>query len=187
MATRGKRRKPIITYTPKAKTCINDGCKKEFLPSNNKQVYCSKDCYYILKKERDALQMKTKRAKKRGRKKVRICKYEPCKKQFNPTIGKQVFCSKECWGKNRYYKSEIKLDTSVFPSISQKPLVPQPKLPPIQTTTKVKRTRRRVSKTKENILFSKTNFFILIFVLLITLILNFDKFVIFLNKFVAWD
>lgn len=201
------------SYNPKI--CKNDGCKKEFVPNIGKQVYCSRECFkavnykqlVLAKKElkeeqiekfqyekpivKDSLEpIKRKRYKKRGRKKLMICKNQDCKKEFKQNSGKHLFCSPSCWSKNNYkemkrlmmMKKTDKIDTSVFPSITQEPLVPQ-----IQEVAKIKKTTKKQITKNEKRQFSKTNFFVLIFLLLITLILNFDKFVIILNKFVAWD
>ena len=71
-------------------------CGKEFIPTSNRQVFCSKDC----RKEAAQAEKQAEREAERGDHyyRKRIC--EVCGKEYWPTHSQQKFCSEECQKKH---------------------------------------------------------------------------------------
>ena len=83
------------------KTKVCPHCQKEFIPTSNRQIFCSKDCCY------QARQDKTK-SRQRSRKgnhyyRQRVCAV--CGSTYWPTHSQQKLCSEECQKQNHNEKS----------------------------------------------------------------------------------
>ena len=88
-------------------------CKKDFVRTSNRQIYCSKECnrssdkYQRSKKgyEQSDKGMETKKKYAKKRKiiqKIKICLH--CNTEFVPLKGHKNYCSKECYQKSDRYK-----------------------------------------------------------------------------------
>ncbi len=89
---RSKRR----TYVPTPRQCKI--CGKEFMPINNRQIYCSHDC--LLDKKYNDLHP----GQERPRCTMKICENPKCRKEFScPTtvLNRKRFCSKNCSQESR--------------------------------------------------------------------------------------
>ena len=91
----------------KAKVCPH--CQKEFVPTSNRQIFCSKDCCYQARQD----QKKADREAEKGSHyyRQRVCAV--CGSTYWPTHSQQKFCSEECKKVNHnkktlefYYKKQ---------------------------------------------------------------------------------
>ena len=83
------------------KTKICPHCQKEFVPTSNRQIFCSKDCCYQARQD----QKKADREAERGNHyyRQRVCAV--CGSTYWPTHSQQKFCSEECQKINHNEKS----------------------------------------------------------------------------------
>ena len=83
----------------KAKVCPH--CQKEFVPTSNRQIFCSKDCCYQARQD----QKKADREAEKGNHyyRQRVCAV--CGSTYWPTHSQQKFCSEECQKINHNEKS----------------------------------------------------------------------------------
>ncbi len=83
----------------KAKVCPH--CQKEFVPTSNRQIFCSKDCCYQARQD----QKKADREAEKGNHyyRQRVCAV--CGSTYWPTHSQQKFCSEECQKQNHNEKS----------------------------------------------------------------------------------
>ena len=83
------------------KTKICPHCQKEFVPTSNRQIFCSKDCCYQARQD----QKKADREAERGNHyyRQRVCAV--CGSTYWPTHSQQKFCSEECQKQNHNEKS----------------------------------------------------------------------------------
>ena len=83
----------------KPKVCPH--CNKEFIPTSNRQVFCSKECCYQARQDKK----KTDREAERGNHyyRQRVCAV--CGNSYWPTHSQQKFCSEECQRVNHNKKT----------------------------------------------------------------------------------
>ena len=83
------------------KTKVCPHCNKEFIPTSNRQVYCSKECCYQARQDKK----KTDREAERGNHyyRQRVCAV--CGNSYWPTHSQQKFCSEECQRVNHNKKT----------------------------------------------------------------------------------
>ena len=74
----------------KKRTCVY--CGKEFYPTNNRQIYCSKDC--VDKNKKEIIQAK--RYKEKGNHTFKQKKCKQCGRLFWPKNGREKMCSPQC-------------------------------------------------------------------------------------------
>ncbi len=77
-------------------------CGKEFVPTSNRQVFCSKECCYQARQEQKQVQ----RQAERGEHYYRQRKCAVCGKVFWPNSSGQTLCSEEC---RRKHHNEVTL------------------------------------------------------------------------------
>lgn len=75
-------------------------CGKEFYPTTDKQIYCSKDCAYAHSRE----VILAKRYEEKGNHTFQQKKCKRCGKLFWPSNGRETLCSQECKDENRKEK-----------------------------------------------------------------------------------
>ncbi len=105
MATHGKQRKREKAYREKRKakkiaknggeiikTKICPHCQKEFVPTSNRQIFCSKECCYQARQDKK----KADREAERGNHYYRQRTCAVCGHSYWPTHSQQEFCSDEC-------------------------------------------------------------------------------------------
>ena len=83
----------------KKKICPH--CRKEFTPTCNRQIFCTKDCCVQARQDK----VKADRAAEKGDHYYRQCKCEVCGKLNWPPHSQQKFCSDECTKINHNEKS----------------------------------------------------------------------------------
>ena len=83
----------------KSKVCPH--CQKEFIPTSNRQIFCSKDCCYQARQD----QKKADREAEKGNHyyRQRVCAV--CGSIYWPTHSQQKLCSEECQKQNHNEKS----------------------------------------------------------------------------------
>ena len=83
------------------KTKVCPHCQKEFVPTSNRQIFCSKDCCYQARQD----QKKAEREEERGNHyyRQRVCAV--CGSTYWPTHSQQKLCSEECQKQNHNEKS----------------------------------------------------------------------------------
>ena len=83
------------------KTKVCPHCNKEFIPTSNRQVFCSKECCYQARQDKK----KTDREAERGNHyyRQRVCAV--CGNSYWPTHSQQKFCSEECQRVNHNKKT----------------------------------------------------------------------------------
>ena len=74
------------------KTKVCPHCNKEFIPTSNRQVFCSKECRY----QAEQAEKKAKREAERGDHYYRQRKCAVCGRMFWPNSSGQTVCSEEC-------------------------------------------------------------------------------------------
>lgn len=74
------------------KTKVCPHCQKEFIPTSNRQIFCSKDCCYQARQEKKQIE----REKERGKHYYRKRKCLICGKEYWPTHSQQKFCCEKC-------------------------------------------------------------------------------------------
>lgn len=67
-------------------------CGKEFVPTSNRQIFCSKECNYQARQAEKKAEREVERGDHYYRK--RIC--EVCGREYWPTHSQQKVCSEEC-------------------------------------------------------------------------------------------
>ena len=83
------------------KTKVCPHCQKEFVPTSNRQIFCSKDCCYQARQD----QKKADREAEKGNHyyRQRVCAV--CGSTYWPTHSQQKLCSEECQKQNHNEKS----------------------------------------------------------------------------------
>lgn len=83
------------------KTKVCPHCQKEFTPTSNRQIFCSKDCCYQARQDKT----KADREEEKGNHyyRQRVCAV--CGSTYWPTHSQQKFCSDECTKVNHNKKS----------------------------------------------------------------------------------
>ncbi len=76
-------------------------CGKEFTPTSNRQIFCTKECRY----QSSQMQKKTEREKERNNHYYRQRQCAVCGDDFWPTHSQQILCSDECKKLNHNRKS----------------------------------------------------------------------------------
>ena len=91
----------------KAKVCPH--CQKEFVPTSNRQIFCSKDCCYQARQDKTKADREAEKGNHYYRQ--RVCAV--CGSTYWPTHSQQKFCSEECKKLNHnkktlefYYKKQ---------------------------------------------------------------------------------
>ena len=91
----------------KAKVCPH--CQKEFVPTSNRQIFCSKDCCYQARQDKTKADREAEKGNHYYRQ--RVCAV--CGSTYWPTHSQQKFCSEECKKVNHnkktlefYYKKQ---------------------------------------------------------------------------------
>lgn len=74
------------------KTKVCPHCNKEFIPTSNRQVFCSKECCYQARQD----EKKADREAERGNHYYRQRECAVCGNPYWPTHSQQKFCSEEC-------------------------------------------------------------------------------------------
>ena len=85
--------------TVKTKVCPH--CNKEFIPTSNRQVFCSKECCYQSRQE----EKKADREAERGNHYYRQRECAVCGNSYWPTHSQQKYCSEECQKESHNKKS----------------------------------------------------------------------------------
>lgn len=83
----------------KAKVCPH--CQKEFVPTSNRQIFCSKDCCYQARQDKTKADREAEKGNHYYRQ--RVCAV--CGSTYWPTHSQQKFCSEECQKINHNEKS----------------------------------------------------------------------------------
>ena len=83
----------------KKKVCPH--CNKEFIPTSNRQVFCSKECCYQARQD----EKKADREAERGNHYYRQRECAVCGNSYWPTHSQQKYCSEECQKKSHNKKS----------------------------------------------------------------------------------
>ena len=83
------------------KTKVCPHCNKEFVPTSNRQVFCSKECCYQARQD----EKKADREAERGNHYYRQRECAVCGNSYWPTHSQQKFCSEECQKQNHNEKS----------------------------------------------------------------------------------
>ena len=83
------------------KTKICPHCQKEFVPTSNRQIFCSKECCKQARKDK----AKADREAEKGDHYYRQRKCEVCGSLYWPTHSQQKFCSEECQKANHNKKT----------------------------------------------------------------------------------
>ena len=83
----------------KAKVCPH--CQKEFVPTSNRQIFCSKDCCYQARQDKTKADREAEKGNHYYRQ--RVCAV--CGSTYWPTHSQQKFCSEECQKQNHNEKS----------------------------------------------------------------------------------
>ena len=91
------------------KTKICPHCQKEFVPTSNRQIFCSKDCCYQARQDKTKADREAEKGNHYYRQ--RVCAV--CGSTYWPTHSQQKFCSEECKKVNHnkktlefYYKKQ---------------------------------------------------------------------------------
>ena len=83
------------------KTKVCPYCNKEFIPTSNRQVFCSKECCYQARQD----EKKADREAERGNHYYRQRECAVCGNSYWPTHSQQKFCSEECQRVNHNKKT----------------------------------------------------------------------------------
>ena len=83
------------------KTKVCPHCNKEFIPTSNRQVFCSKECYYQARQD----EKKAEREAERGNHYYRQRECAVCGNSYWPTHSQQKYCSEECQKESHNKKS----------------------------------------------------------------------------------
>ena len=83
------------------KTKVCPHCNKEFIPTSNRQVFCSKECCYQARQDKK----KADREAERGNHYYRQRECAVCGNSYWPTHSQQKFCSEECQRVNHNKKT----------------------------------------------------------------------------------
>ena len=83
------------------KTKICPHCQKEFVPTSNRQIFCSKDCCYQARQDKTKADREAEKGNHYYRQ--RVCAV--CGSTYWPTHSQQKFCSEECQKINHNEKS----------------------------------------------------------------------------------
>ena len=83
------------------KTKICPHCQKEFVPTSNRQIFCSKDCCYQARQDKTKADREAEKGNHYYRQ--RVCAV--CGSTYWPTHSQQKFCSEECQKQNHNEKS----------------------------------------------------------------------------------
>ncbi|MFR2577917.1 MAG: recombinase, partial [Anaerobutyricum hallii] len=91
------------------KTKVCPHCQKEFTPTSNRQIFCSKDCCYQARQDKTKADREAEKGNHYYRQ--RVCAV--CGSTYWPTHSQQKFCSEECKKLNHnkktlefYYKKQ---------------------------------------------------------------------------------
>ena len=91
------------------KTKVCPHCQKEFIPTSNRQIFCSKDCCYQARQDKTKADREAEKGDHYYRQ--RVCAV--CGSTYWPTHSQQKFCSEECKKVNHnkktlefYYKKQ---------------------------------------------------------------------------------
>jgi len=91
------------------KTKVCPHCQKEFIPTSNRQIFCSKDCCYQARQDKTKADREAEKGNHYYRQ--RVCAV--CGSTYWPTHSQQKFCSAECKKVNHnkktlefYYKKQ---------------------------------------------------------------------------------
>ena len=85
--------------TVKTKICPH--CQKEFVPTSNRQIFCSKDCCYQARQDKTKADREAEKGNHYYRQ--RVCAV--CGSTYWPAHSQQKFCSEECQKQNHNEKS----------------------------------------------------------------------------------
>jgi len=95
---------PVLTSTTD-----EEDCQKEFIPTSNRQIFCSKDCCYQARQDKTKADREAEKGNHYYRQ--RVCAV--CGSTYWPTHSQQKFCSAECKKVNHnkktlefYYKKQ---------------------------------------------------------------------------------
>ena len=83
------------------KTKVCPHCQKEFIPTSNRQIFCSKDCCYQARQDKTKADREAEKGNHYYRQ--RVCAV--CGSTYWPTHSQQKFCSEECQKQNHNEKS----------------------------------------------------------------------------------
>ena len=83
------------------KTKVCPHCQKEFIPTSNRQIFCSKDCCYQARQDKTKADREAEKGNHYYRQ--RVCAV--CGSTYWPTHSQQKFCSEECQKINHNEKS----------------------------------------------------------------------------------
>ena len=83
------------------KTKVCPHCQKEFIPTSNRQIFCSKDCCYQARQDKTKADREAEKGNHYYRQ--RVCAV--CGSTYWPTHSQQKFCSEECQKLNHNEKS----------------------------------------------------------------------------------
>ena len=83
----------------KSKVCPH--CQKEFIPTSNRQIFCSKDCCYQARQDKTKADREAEKGNHYYRQ--RVCAV--CGSTYWPTHSQQKLCSEECQKQNHNEKS----------------------------------------------------------------------------------
>ena len=83
------------------KTKICPHCQKEFVPTSNRQIFCSKDCCYQARQDKTKADREAEKGNHYYRQ--RVCAV--CGSTYWPTHSQQKLCSEECQKQNHNEKS----------------------------------------------------------------------------------
>ena len=83
------------------KTKICPHCQKEFVPTSNRQIFCSKDCCYQARQDKTKADREAEKGNHYYRQ--RVCAV--CGSTYWPAHSQQKFCSEECQKQNHNEKS----------------------------------------------------------------------------------
>ena len=83
------------------KTKVCPHCQKEFVPTSNRQIFCSKDCCYQARQDKTKADREAEKGNHYYRQ--RVCAV--CGSTYWPAHSQQKFCSEECQKQNHNEKS----------------------------------------------------------------------------------
>lgn len=83
------------------KTKVCPHCQKEFIPTSNRQIFCSKDCCYQARQDKTKADREAEKGNHYYRQ--RVCAV--CGSTYWPTHSQQKLCSEECQKQNHNEKS----------------------------------------------------------------------------------
>ena len=83
------------------KTKVCPHCQKEFIPTSNRQIFCSKDCCYQARQDKTKADREAEKGNHYYRQ--RVCAV--CGSTYWPAHSQQKFCSEECQKQNHNEKS----------------------------------------------------------------------------------